>query len=539
MTAVYTKEKETLLEEDKKQQEGSDQQDQVFGISDTEPDNGALDYVCVLPVRYSNRLARLVDVRVNIVRMIYNDLLGEIERRKDRSIRGAKNKISSLEKEGKKLSKKEISKIYKENDKRFGYSEYSLNAYSKKFTQTWMNKDGHIGARNVSMIASRAFQSSEKCRYAERRKNGKRPQVKFRKKGDIKEFPSTTQVTNPGIVIHNNEIYLKWSKGRNPAGWQKNPEQYDCFKIDTPGDYEKRIKQAILKDKEIVRYVTITSETKGKKLLVYAQIHIKDKYLAKDISKKEGKIGIDIGPSSIAVVAEDGWSKRYDYRNEDLYKKFQQLEKDIYLLQRKTQRQREANNPNNYFINKKGRSEPKKTNKKPVWHNGENYKKNLSVLRQKERAYNQLKKNEMGKIINEILEHGSMPLVEKNPYKAWQMCGRFARSMKAFSPSMFADKLQWGVKKRDGLFIDVDTYSTRLSQTCLCGNVDKKELYEREHECKVCGLGKDTRIDRDLFSAYLMMFVDDDGKKLDLERARKEFKIELVELRKNNKKENV
>ena len=55
-----------------------------------------------------------------------------------------------------------------------------------------------------------------------------------------------------------------------------------------------------------------------------------------------------------------------------------------------------------------------------------------------------------------------------------------------------------------GKVITVPTRSTKLSQTCQCGQQKKKPLAQRVHLCSMCGL----QMQRDLYSAYLIRFVD-------------------------------
>jgi putative transposase len=55
-----------------------------------------------------------------------------------------------------------------------------------------------------------------------------------------------------------------------------------------------------------------------------------------------------------------------------------------------------------------------------------------------------------------------------------------------------------------GKVITVPTRSTKLSQTCQCGQVKKKPLSVRVHQCAAC----DVQMQRDLYSAYLIRFVD-------------------------------
>jgi hypothetical protein len=68
----------------------------------------------------------------------------------------------------------------------------------------------------------------------------------------------------------------------------------------------------------------------------------------------------------------------------------------------------------------------------------------------------------------------------------------------------------------NGLY-EYNPRTTALSQTCLCGNRQKKPLSQRVHRC-ACGI----REDRDLFSAYLGLHVhtEADGvDRLDLQAA--------------------
>ena len=53
--------------------------------------------------------------------------------------------------------------------------------------------------------------------------------------------------------------------------------------------------------------------------------------------------------------------------------------------------------------------------------------------------------------------------------------------------------------------VEIPTYSTKLSQTCQCGRVQKKKLSERVHRCE-CGVVAQ----RDLYSALLAKHIEPD-----------------------------
>ncbi|MGO8948275.1 MAG: zinc ribbon domain-containing protein [Ktedonobacterales bacterium] len=61
----------------------------------------------------------------------------------------------------------------------------------------------------------------------------------------------------------------------------------------------------------------------------------------------------------------------------------------------------------------------------------------------------------------------------------------------------------------------IPTRTTKLSQMCQCGQVKKKPLSLRVHACSQCGV----QMQRDLYSAYLIRFVDPDTTLLHADQA--------------------
>lgn len=60
------------------------------------------------------------------------------------------------------------------------------------------------------------------------------------------------------------------------------------------------------------------------------------------------------------------------------------------------------------------------------------------------------------------------------------------------------------------------THKTALSQTCLCGNKQKKSLSQRVHHCSICGL----KMQRDILPAYLSRYVEPKTETLSIQLAR-------------------
>ena len=67
---------------------------------------------------------------------------------------------------------------------------------------------------------------------------------------------------------------------------------------------------------------------------------------------------------------------------------------------------------------------------------------------------------------------------------------------------MFLEKLKRKAENAGGKVEEINTWKTALSQTCHCGQKEKKPLKQRWHTCS-CGV----KAQRDLYSAYLACFV--------------------------------
>ena len=83
---------------------------------------------------------------------------------------------------------------------------------------------------------------------------------------------------------------------------------------------------------------------------------------------------------------------------------------------------------------------------------------------------------------------------------------------------MFVSMLRRKAASAGGKVIEFSPYTTKLSQTCHCGHVQKKKLSERWHTCS-CGV----EAQRDVYSAYLALFVEDN--QLDTHQAEEAWSV--------------
>lgn len=212
----------------------------------------------------------------------------------------------------------------------------------------------------------------------------------------------------------------------------------------------------------------------------------------------------DVGTSTIAMVGDKG-AELKQFCGELIPK-----QKEKRTLQRKLDRQRRANNPDNYNENgtvKKGRKKWKKSNR---------YRKTQDALAELDRTLAAHRKSLHGKDINEILTQGIYLKSEKLSYKSFQKL--WGKSIMVRAPSMFMNSLKRKAENAGGFLKEFPTKTTKLSQAChICGEYHKKSLDQRWHTC--CGL----HVQRDLYSAFLAKCVDIEKDSLDIERARKLF----------------
>ena len=198
----------------------------------------------------------------------------------------------------------------------------------------------------------------------------------------------------------------------------------------------------------------------------------------------DNTVGLDIGPSTIAYVSNN------NVHLEQFCNELKNKQKEIRRLQRKLERQRRANNPQNYNFDgtiKQG---------KKTWHESTRYKKTKRKLAELQRKLAAHRKTLHGNLANRILRQGKHIKTEKLSYRAFQK--NFGKSVKNRAPGMFMEILRRKAENAGGSVDEFSTKTTKLSQYChKCGKYTKKPLSQRVHTC--CSLN----IQRDIYSAFL------------------------------------
>jgi hypothetical protein len=181
-----------------------------------------------------------------------------------------------------------------------------------------------------------------------------------------------------------------------------------------------------------------------------------------------GRIGIDIGTSTIAVTHPDG------VMLQELGKDTSDYAKQINRIQRAMDRSRRAMNPNNF--NEDGTI---KRGKKLHWVYSHNYKKLAAKKKSLERKQTASLKCSHGKLANEILSHDNEVFVEDMNFKGLQKRarettynkkgranrkGRFGKSLKNHAPATLINIIDRKLHYEGSEIHKVNTKAFRASQ---------------------------------------------------------------------------
>lgn len=408
-------------------------------------------------------------------RQLYNACLGESLKRLNfiRNTRLFKETIS-LDKtveEQKELRKKNFKHL---NDS-YGFSSYSIQSFGTKTKNASNFINRHLGTHVCQKIAERAFNAVQKYAFRQAKR------VYFKRKG---EFVS--------LEGKNNKTFLTYSIGYVFVGKDltlkclMNPKD-----IWLQESLKNRIKFCRIIQKEV----------KGKNRF-YVQL-ILEGFPPQKYKMGKEEVGLDIGPSTIAMVGESK-AELLEFCKEVVY-----LDKEKRRLQRKLDRQRRSNNP--HYFNENGTVRKGKKR----WVLSNRYIKTRVELRELERKLKETRKHLHGRDTNRVLQLTSSIKTEKLSYKAFQKL--FGKSIGRKAPSLYIFLLKRKILSQGGQFREFPTYSTKLSQTCHCGKIQKKKLSERWHRCD-CGV----IAQRDLYSAFLAKHVTSSNK-VNLKKAKEEW----------------
>lgn len=462
-------------------------------------------FIIELKLNTNNNHLAILTKRFNIAEKMYNKTLKfalkQLKRMKEnKTYKQTLNKYL----EYKKLNDKENIKIYSTilNSIRLSYSlsEYQLHSFVK--VQQNMYKK-HIDSFTSQKIASTVWNAISDILF----NNGKK--VHFKKYGELNSVEGKSNKS--GIRFINNT--LSWNKLNIPVKIRKN----DLF-----------IQESLSNHK--IKYCRIIRKPFKTGVKYFLQLVMEGLPPAK--RKKDGsfrhtaspnnKVGVDIGTSTIAVCSKDNVLLQELAPNSNKY------DREINCLKRKLERSKRVMNPLNF--NSDGTI---KRGIKLKWVRSNNYIKTLFKLKNLYRLKANYIKLSHNKLANKVISYGTEIYVEKMNFKGLQKRSkettinkkgkfnkkkRFGRSLSNKAPAMLLTIIDRKLKYIDKNLNEVNTTTFKASQY---NHIEDK--YIKKSLNKRWNIINGEYIQRDLYSAFLIMNSKKDLKKTDKSLCVKEY----------------
>lgn len=459
------------------------------------------NFIVELPLKTEKYQEDVLNKRFKVGRYIYNSLVNVTQKRYKEMIKTKKyrNLISVLTEN--KKSNKEIWKQINDIRKQYGMSEYSFHEDVKQMQNHF--KD-NIDSFTAQKIATQLWKSYDKLFYG----NGNK--IYYKRHGELNALEGKSNRT--GIRFKDNTIL--WNGLKIPVV------------IDYDNDYEYQAMQSKICYNRIIRkYIR-------NKYKYYVQIVFKGNPPIKLIAETgeikhymgTGDVGLDIGTRTIAI------SSQSDVKILELADRIQNIEDQKKKLLRKIDRSRRATNPENY--NEDGTIK-KHGNKKVLWNQSNHCIKYQNELKELYRKQADIRKYQHECLANYIISLGNKVYVEKMNFAGLQKRAkktekndkgrfkrkkRFGKSLANKAPSMLLTIIDRKLRYYGEKLIEINTSEARASQfNHFDGTYKKKSLSQRWNDFD------GFKIQRDMYSAFLIMNINDNLKSFNIDKCNERF----------------
>ena len=459
------------------------------------------NFIVQFPLKTEKYQEEILDRRFEIGRRMYNALVNVTQKRYKEMIKTKqyRNLLSLLLNDKKK--DKNIWKQINEIRKQYGMSEYSFHEDVKQMQKHF--KD-NIDAFTAQKIASTLWKAYDKLFF------GNGDKIHFKRYNTLNSLEGKSNKTG----IRFKDDYLLWNGLNIPV------------LIDYDNYYEYQAMQCD------ISYCRILRKFVHNKNHYYIQIVFKGNPPIKvDTETGEikhtigsGDVGIDIGTSTIAISSES------DVKIIELADKVQDIENQKRLLLRKMDRSKRATNLNNF--NEDGTIK-KQGNKKVIWNKSNHYIEYQNQLKELYRKQSDVRKYQHECLANRIISLGNNVFVEhmnfsglqkrsksteKNDKGKFKKKKRFGKSLANRAPAMLMTIIDRKLKYFDTMLFEINTYKAKASQfNHFDGTYKKKSLSQRWNDFY------GVKIQRDMYSAFLIMNINNDLESFDINKCNNRF----------------
>lgn len=446
-------------------------------------------YVLTLKLKTERWQAHILEKRFEIGRKIYNACLGELVKRY-KKLQHDKQYCHLAQQPKSKERNNRLNELYRQ----YGINEYAMHDFVKPMQHHFKK---HIDSHTAQKIATRAWLAAEKLIFGNAKK------VSFKKYNEMDSFEGKTNSTG----IRFKDKHLLWNGLSIPVMIHPN-DVYAHLALQDRMKYCRIVRKTIRGNIKYFLQLTLEGVPPKKRNRQTGQIKH---------PIGQGDVGIDMGTQTVAICSTN------DVKLLLLAPSVENIEKQKRVLQRKLDRQRRANNPHKYEED----GTIKKDNKeKWVW--SKNYLKTRQQLAELQRKMADKRKQDHQRLANGVITLGHHIRVEKMNFKALQAKAketkvgtngkyrkkkRFGKSIANRAPSLFLNILNQKLQYEGYSLQYIDTFSVKASQyDHQNDDYNKKTLSQRWHEID----GR--RVQRDLYSAFLIMNVKDNLKEIDRQK---------------------
>ncbi|HYB02497.1 MAG TPA: transposase, partial [Ktedonobacteraceae bacterium] len=374
-------------------------------------------FLLELPLYVDWRVERSLRAHLEAARCLYNALLGAGYSRL-RLMRNdpAWDEARSIPR----LKKQERAQAFSALRKKYHFSEYEMHEYAKRARVSWIAD--HIDSTMAQTLATRAYQAVNRVCV------GKAKRVRFRssargidsvegKRNDVgMRFVLDPNAGTGGFLIWNKEVIPALIDWLDPVVQHGLRHKIKYVRLIRRKTSSPRAQGA---DRDGNRYCV--------QLVLEGHAFLKPKHqeTGTDI------IGLDIGPSTLAIVPQQGKADLITFCAE-----LAPNTRKKRCLQRKMERQRRANNPENYDA--LGRVKKHSTTRLR-WHESKRYKASRRQHAEASRKLAAHRKSLHGNLAHSIAKVGNTIKIENASFKGWQK--QYGRSMGLRAPGMFVAHL--------------------------------------------------------------------------------------------------
>lgn len=421
-------------------------------------------FIAEFPLRTNAADERVLAVRLEAARHIYNACLDEALKRLA-LMRQSKDWQAACSRP----KSKERTALFKAVMLRFGFSSASVQKHAELCRDAcWIGL--HLGSHDTQTTSLRAFKAVQMHAF------GKRGRPRFKGKTRLHS------VEGKGDAV----IRLRWQDEKPVVLW----DGLVLPLLRDPRDRDGWQEQALSCR---TKYVRVLRRNVRGKTRWYAQLVQEGLVPRKDrLPVGAGIVGLDLGPSTIAAVSDT------DATLEPFCPGVADMDRAIRRLQRAMDRSRRATNPDAFNADGTYRRGVLITVR------SRRYRVLAAKKAEVERCLAAERKRAQGELANRVLAQGNTIKTEKVSYRSFQR--NFGRSVKRRAPSLFVSTLKRKAASAGASVVEFATRTTRLSQVSHdTGEYVKKPLSQRWHV-----FADGSRVQRDLYSAWLARFVEQD-----------------------------